>query len=216
MNRIWLLALMLLGFGLARGALATEHATTDEPPAAVFAALEQRLLGAGAMRLGFHAQSEGAFVADIRGTLSVGRDGEIQLTGRGVFGGQPVDLRIRTRGDGYEFGNGASLVSAPLPAHLKEALLIGLTRMGILHNLALLSSAAAPDHADGGVQEWVVADVMAGDSANAAALGFEVVVAGERAGKASLELDARACPWSAVRPCSFRTGRCGWWSGIRP
>jgi hypothetical protein len=54
-----------------------------------------------------------------------------------------------------EGGNAVRRFHADAPAGLTEALVLGFTRMGILHNLARLTRGAAPDHADGGVREWV-------------------------------------------------------------
>ena len=84
---------------------------------------------------------------------------------------------------------------------------MGFTRMGILHNLAMLSAGAPPDRADGGVEDWVTlhdlsAMVPEGPGDVAVAVGFSITVGGAPAGTASLELDGGGLPvlrWQTVR-----------------
>jgi hypothetical protein len=66
--------------------------------------------------------------------------------------------------------------------------MIGFVRMGILHNLARLVAGAGPDHADGGVADWVVLSEH-GVTADDATSHFAIQVAGQPAGNASLEFD---------------------------
>ncbi len=175
--------------------------TTGEPsdPAASFAFLETRLTEAREIHLGFHITSEGAFTADLEGELDRLPDGSVRLAASGEFGGESVRLQLVTKGGMYEFGNGAELQAAQLPPHLSEALFIGMTRMGLLHNLANLVGDAPPDGGDGGVREWVVVDSFgtgdpAGASTNLQAISFAITVAGTPSGSASLELDEDRYP----------------------
>lgn len=64
--------------------------------------------------------------------------------------------------------------------------------MGILNNLARLTGAREPDHADGGVREWVVVDSLPGRGDGA--LTFDIVVAGQPAGSAALAVDEAGRP----------------------
>ncbi len=91
----------------------------------------------------------------MRGRLSMERGGGVDLATTGYLGGQPVELRLMAGADAFSYGSGPELAKGDVPPHLREALLVGLTRMGILHNLACLTGNAAPDHADGGVEAWV-------------------------------------------------------------
>ena len=71
---------------------------------------------------------------------------------------------------------------------------IGLTRLGFLHNLAMLTAGTPPDRADGGVTDWVTADdpslggpeVPEGDRTS---VSFNITVAGTPAGAAVLDLN---------------------------
>lgn len=163
-------------------------------PAATFAQLEARLLAAESVSLDFHITAEGALAADLQGKLwSVG-DHTLHLLAQGEFGGQPVTVGLFAEDGNMALGRADELAGTSRPQHLAEAVLIGLTRMGILHNLARLTAEAAPDHADGGVREWVtVGDFAAGPEAPAA-LAFAITVAGSPAATALLELDASGLP----------------------
>jgi hypothetical protein len=107
-----------------------------------------------------------------------------------------VDLALVTRGDSLVFGDATEPATAPRPEHLREALVIGLTRMGILHNIARLTGDAAPDHADGGVAEWVVAErLRAADERQAdAGIEFDITVSGQPAGAAVLTTGSDGLP----------------------
>ena len=196
---IWIL---ILAAAACRPEANPEPARTADPiasidPAEVVRALENRLLDANVARLTFHVTAEGAFQADIRGELNIDTGGRVGLTGTGFFGPDSVDLFLRSERGKLEYGNGPDRTTAPTPSYLTESLLIGLSRMGILHNLARLTENAPPDHADGGVLDWVVLDSFQADTA---AIGetypvtFALTVAGEPSGTASLEIDRNGYP----------------------
>jgi hypothetical protein len=100
---------------------------------------------------------------------------------------------------------------------LKEALLLGLTRMGLLHNLARLTANAPPDHADVGVREWVTLSSFASDRTDPVnapipetfrhGISFELTVAEQRAGSAVLEIDAHGRPVIRRQTVEFPAGR---------
>ena len=173
---------------------------TSIDPADVIRALENRLLDANVARLAFHVTAEGAFQADIRGELNIEPGGRVGLTGTGFFGPDSVDLFLLSERGKLEYGNGPDRTTIPTPSYLTESLLIGLSRMGILHNLARLTENAPPDHAGGGVLDWVVLDSFQADTAAIAEtypVIFAMTVAGEPSGTASLEIDRNGYP--AVR-----------------
>jgi len=173
------------------------------PPADSFAALEARLLAADTVRIAFEATADGSVTAALSGELAIDRDAVVTLTATGEFGGEPATLRLRADGERYTYGNAAELTMNRRPDGLVEALVIGFTRMGILHNLALLTSAAPPDHADGGVRDWVSVGAFRRD---ADAIGFDLTVAGEPAGTATLVLDANGLPVERRQAVPFPEG----------
>ncbi|MEX2527917.1 MAG: hypothetical protein WEA09_09810 [Gemmatimonadota bacterium] len=161
----------------------------SNPPDAYLAHVEERLFSAETTHVEFRIQSEGAFQADLQGELSIQADGQVSLAANGTFGGEPVDLYLESADStftgGHEGGGGPMFDRVPPPA-LKEALVLGMTRMGLLHNLARLVSGAPPDRADGGVDGWVRAVDPAWTEGG---LTFQIVVAGQPSGEATLHFD---------------------------
>jgi hypothetical protein len=168
-----------------------EGAKTD--PASRFGELERRLTAADTVRFTYRVTAQGAVDADIAGEVTIDQ-AEFHVTGSGQFAGQDVEVFVRGDGDTYELGNQATRDTLSTPVAMAEALLIGFTRMGILHNLARLTAAAPPDHADGGVREWVTVDAFATDPADPAGLTFNLTVDGEPSGSASLEIGPTGLP----------------------
>lgn len=81
-----------------------------------------------------------------------------------------------------------------------KAIAIGLVRMGILHNVAVLNGARPPDHADGGVRDWVerreatytraVTELEATrDDLPSPPVSMQIVVDGQPAGEATVWID---------------------------
>lgn len=101
----------------------------------------------------FHVEATGALEVDLSGRLSLAGEGMALLEVRGTFGEQPLEARLVSDGTRLWWTGAGEAV--PTPPALREALALGFTRMGVLHNVARLSAGAAPDHAEGGVAEWV-------------------------------------------------------------
>ena len=198
MNRMWMSGVMLtlLGCGV-QSPLAT--------PASRFDELENRLVAADTVRFAYQVRAQGAVEAELAGNVSIVGE-RIEVTGSGYFAGQPVEMFVRADDGDYEFGNQTTNKRLPTPGELKEALLIGFTRMGILHNLARLSGAAPPDHADGGVRMWATADSIGVDPADSAAISFRLTVAGQPSGYASLMLDEAGLPVIRRQTVLFPSG----------
>lgn len=184
-----MLATVLLAFWAC---MRTSAAAQDVPPAQ-FTALEAALAEGGAAALDFHVTAEGAFSADLRGRLQLGAAGAAVLRGRGTFGGDSVDLVLRAADGSMAWGNNGARAAGPTPARLREALAIGFTRMGILHNLARLTANSAPDHAEGGVRRWVVVHGFR-PGATPDTVAFDLTVAGTPSGSATLAFDANGAP----------------------
>jgi hypothetical protein len=153
------------------------------------------------VQLRFDIAASGAVQARLAGELRM--KGEwVSLRASGTFGGNPMEVSLTADGERLTGTSGAAKLDLPQPPELADAIVVGMTRMGILHNVAMLISARPPDHADGGVREWVVAqDVVAearvtpdGLSPEARdrspeVMSFDIVVAGTDAGEATLWWD---------------------------
>ncbi len=162
-------------------------------PGEALAALEARLLAAPSVGLQFRVTSSGAFESDLSGELELTPD-RTALSARGEFGGSPAGLELEQAAGKLTGGNGKTGFDGPAAPATDEALLVGLVRMGILHNLARLAADLPPDHADGGAADWVTLHDPAWgpggpwDGRNARALSFRIRVAGRDSGQATLWL----------------------------
>jgi len=161
----------------------------EAPPGEVavsMEALEARLAESTTpLHLPFRVEAGGAIEAAVTGDLFLGAEGEARLQAEGSFAGGPLDVLLVSDGTSMRWTGQETPV--PSPPGLRDALVVGLTRMGILHNLARLTAGAPPDHMDGGVREWVRVE---SDTAGAAPQAMEagpsltraIVVAGTPSG----------------------------------
>lgn len=130
-----------------------------------FRELEQRLLGAESVRIRGAAGSAGAVISGLEGEAVIASGNRAHLQFSGDFGGAEVTLALVADGEQMWGGNGTDQFESEVPAALNEGIVLGFTRMGILHNLALLSSASPPDGTDGTIDDWVAVSNFAwGDS----------------------------------------------------
>jgi hypothetical protein len=163
-------------------------ADSSAPPDALFRNLEERLLGAPAWRMRYTITADGAVAASLSGTLQLADSNQVELHATGTFAGAPATLHLRSDGRRMDGGSEKRTFTAAAPPELREAVIIGLTRMGLLHTLARLTAGAAPDHATGGVQEWVRVKELTGEKAGA--------------------VGPRGIPAAAL--CNLRLGRTEW------
>lgn len=164
---------------------------------AAFEALESRLVNAASVEVEFDIRAAGAVEAALNGEASVSPAGEAAVSAKGSFAGAEADIRLRSA-DGTMYGkNGDKDFELETPPALHEGLLIGITRMGLLHNLAMMSAGSPPDKTDGTVRDWVrVEDLVLEEAAPIAgartqAFSFTVVVGGQPSAVARLWVDAR-------------------------
>ncbi len=163
------------------------------------AAMEKALLER-ALNLRFDIAASGAVQARLVGELRL--DGErLALRASGTFAGNQVEVSLDADGERLTGTNGTAKLDFPQPPELADAIVVGLVRMGILHNLAMLIAGRPLDHAEGDVREWVVArDVVAearvtqglSDEARrqaSDAMSFAITVSGNEAGEATLWWD---------------------------
>lgn len=191
-----LLALLSICSGLvpALAGDTAEQGTEDTSARDTFAELERTLLERDFV-LDFKVVSSGAYESLLAGMLEICRTAEVSMQADGHFAQQAAAIRLRASDGLMSGGNGAAKFAQATPANLREALVLGLTRMGILHNLAVMSGGSPPDHAGIGVGDWVqVKSLRLGateelDGVSAKTLRFTVVVNGEDAGTATLWVD---------------------------
>ncbi len=163
--------------------------------------LEHELQDAAAVEITFVIESEGVVDSHLEGKLSWERDGVMSLTATGELAGEDQELELR--GDPRSLETlvaGESRWTGERPAALIESVVIGLIRQGLLHNLAVLTGGLPPEHAEGGMDEWVeYVEPQLGEpeifgTGEARPLEFQITVEDQLVGHATLWLDPRGLP----------------------
>lgn len=192
----------------------TEAKQKDAWAARVMTELEQRLHAAARVEIAFVIESDGAVASQLEGKLAWERDAALSWTATGMFAGEPQQLELRGDAQTLEtLRAGQSQWTGARPPALVEAVVIGLTRQGLLHNLAMLSGGLPPDHADGRVAEWVeVIEPQLGEpeifgAGEARPLAFQITVADQLVGHATLWLDERGLPIERRQVVNFPEGQ---------
>ncbi len=126
---------------------------TAEAAEARFLALEQRLLDAESVRIRGAVGSSGVVVSGLEGEAVLASGNRARLQFSGEFEGSDVVLALVANGQRLWSGNGTDSFETDVPSALNEGILLGFTRMGILHNLALLSGGSPPDGTDGTIRD---------------------------------------------------------------
>jgi hypothetical protein len=217
--------MLVLGCATTDDSLSSSRAPTDESRATatsdrasdsgaqVMSALEQRLLDAQQVDLAFDIQSSGAVISSFSGSVHWVRDGELLLRATGEFAGEPQHLELR--GDAQTLAalvDGQQVWAGPRPVALIEAIVLGLTRQGLLHNLAMLTMGAAPERGDGGMAEWITfvepklgpLEPFGADQARPLEFGIEVE--GQPIGRATLWLRTDGLPIERHQTVEFPEG----------
>lgn len=179
-----------------------------------FSALERRLLDARSVSFRFEIRAVGAVEAALAGRVVVGPGETARVVADGSFAGEAAAIRLDADNQSMEGGNGEARFATDPPVAVRESLLIGLTRMGLLHNLAVLSAGSPPDRADGTVRDWVTyEDVSLGPEEPTVGAGaarrfrFTVVVGGNPSAIAEVWMDAATgLPVRRVQVVSFPEG----------
>jgi hypothetical protein len=175
--------------------------------------LEERMLGASRVEFEFAIESEGAVASHFTGRVRWIRDGEFTLTAEGEFVGQPQQLELR--GDATSLATivgSSEQWSGARPPELIDAVVLGLSHMGLLHNLAMLVGGKPPDHAEGGAREWLdrqgvepgVVETREGEEIHP--LEFTLIVGEQEVGRATLWLDAKGLPVERQQTVQFPEG----------
>lgn len=163
---------ILAGLLLLTAACATSGPRT---PADSFATLESRLMRARGLNFDFDIASHGIVQVHMNGTLDA----------RGS------DLRILF--DGEAGGEKSHGVLESDSSTLKRAVVLGLTRMGLLHNLVRILGRQSVEHAGGGMDEWVRVTNVAYDPVERK-YSFDIAIEGKPTGAGGLWLAADGRP----------------------
>jgi hypothetical protein len=167
------------------------------PSSSPLDALEQRLTSARTFRLHARLASGGRIESHFDGTLVAGPERRMRLTMQGALGNKDVDATFLC--DGSKMGGGArgqpfAMDAAP---GVREGIAVALVRLGLLHDVARLSSGLPPDFLDGRAREHLEVTGLTqrpGPDLRGAPtleLSYAVSVDGHRAAEETLLLDQR-------------------------
>ncbi len=140
---------------------------------ALFQTMERKLLSAQPLQLEVESHASGAVKADATSELSVGPATRVHT--KGSFMGAPF----------------ARDFDEPTTADLRDAVVIGLSRMGLLHNVVNLSQGGGIDHGGGGARDWLEAVDFKRVKGGVA---YALRVSGKQTAEATLLIDRQQRP----------------------
>jgi hypothetical protein len=182
-SRLLATAVLLAVSSLAQAAPTAEQKFED---------VEALLARAGRFDLKAHVVSSGAVTSDLNADVGVANSGIVAIRMRGTLEGKPDNVVLRTDGvvtmvtkDGED--------TRLQPGHgMREAVQLGFVRVGLWHNLMLLSRGVQPEHHQGGIKQWAdVGNIHFATSTQKALTGltFDVLIEGKKVGTATLWID---------------------------
>lgn len=200
-------------FSLLVAACANGPGRADDAQArATFDRIETALLDASVLRVDYSIKAAGALSAALEGDLVAQQPARASVRAAGTFAGAATDLRFVADGKRMRGGSAQQSFDEPVPVALHEGLLVGLLRMGVLHNLAVLSGGARPDWTDGSIRDHVVAHSFAfgrdqTQDESVASIAYALDVNGSPAGEVKLWYDtARHLPLRREQVVHFEAG----------
>ena len=167
------------------------RSTAGQTGAQVLKRVESRLMSAKRIDVAFEALATGAVQSKAAGELKI--DGsDVAIDGSGAVKGVTTAVRFTTN-------------DANRPADIRHAVVIGWTRMGLLHNLVRLLGDQDIEHDSGGIEEWVaISDISW--NAQERKLIFDIDVEGQQIGVAHLWLTRDGLPLRRTQTVHFPGG----------
>ena len=154
--------------------------------------LEALLMRAGRFDVKAHIVSAGAVASDLTADVGVANAGIVVIRMKGTMQGKPDHAVLRTDGVVTMIGKDGKETRLQPGKSMRQSVQFGLVRVGLWHNLLLLSHGEQPEHNQGGILQWAdVANVRYTDQTKKGMTGlsFDVIIEGSRAGHATLWLD---------------------------
>jgi hypothetical protein len=184
---LWLVSMMI---ALSMTFTTLSHA--GETAEQRFRDLEALLTRAGRFDLKAHVVSTGAVASDLNADVGVANAGIVVIRMKGSMQGKPDDVVLRTDGVVTMIGKDGEQTRLQPGKSMRQAVQLGFARVGLWHNLMLLSHGVQPEHNQGGILQWAdVANVRYASPAKKGLTGlaFDVDIEGARVGHATLWLD---------------------------
>lgn len=165
-------------------------------PRAVFDRLEQRLVDADRVELTAVVSASGAVTAELTGTIVVEPQLEASIVIDGTFDGNELEARWAS--------SAAKAIDTPPPTWA-DGILVGWTRMGVLHNWARMVVGGDPDVDVRAAMEVTELAWQHGVPASRTLTG-KLVFSGAPIGEVELTLDERGLPRHRVQVVHFPEG----------
>lgn len=124
-------------------------------PEKVISAMEASLLKIKNRKLKFRTEATGAIAATFEGEVIFKKGNVIDYRTAGKFLGKEHKLFLLSDGARLRGGSEAKPFESACPAELRSGILIGMSRMGLMHNIARLSGNQPPERTDGTVTKWL-------------------------------------------------------------
>ena len=157
-----------------------------------FRDLEALLTRAGRFDVKAHVVSTGAIDSDLDADVGIANAGIVVIRMKGTFQDKPDDVVLRSDGIVTMIGKDGQQTRLQPGKAMRQAVQLGFARVGLWHNLMLLSHGVQPEHNEGGILHWAdVANVRYASPAKTGMTGltFDVVIEGASVGHATLWLD---------------------------
>lgn len=181
--------------------------TGDQDPAQLFAAAERKLDSPAPRSATCELTATGAVEAELTAALLLSEGEDIQLSIAGQFDGNPVAAAMSANAETIELSVDDAASTVDSPGQVRDAITVGLMRMGLLHNAAMLIAGQPPDHADGTVREWVnTKDHRFIELDGERVVQFDLVVAGGVPSTADLSFDQAGLPHVRHQVVDFAEG----------
>lgn len=187
---------MRLLFCCLLGLLALPPAAAEENANArrILEKVEQRLLNARYVDLYAHVSIEGPFERQLNGSFIIDESGTMTGSFRGTIGKDPATVAVKAEGEQLSMTLNQEQRNGTQPPALREAILVGLMRVGFAQSLIAFSQLQPPERAGGGVRDWVSyanvnvreASLAQGYHNGEIGLQFDLMIGGQVAGHARL------------------------------
>lgn len=177
---------------LAASAAATAQV---QDPAVVMAQLEARVLAARRVLVDADIETFGAVTARLTGQGELLDRNRASLAYAGSFAGSPVELGLSADGRILQWRRGGDTRQEAVARESNRALLLGLLRMGLLHNLSRGAGLPGLDIARATTEPGIALDsfrpttfVLGGELEGSMSFGFDVMAGADVAGAVRLWL----------------------------
>lgn len=162
-----------------------------------FDALEKTLLEAKTVRFKSKLETEGVVTASFEGELVAASGNKVNLKFDGKYGKKEAKAQLVADGKEMFHASADAASRSDCPDKLNEGIVLGVTRMGTMHNIYKVSNGMEPDGTDGKAREWVTVSGFRNfkeevvEKVDAVSFEFDITVGGEKRAHATLWLNKK-------------------------